>query len=82
MWSKGRGCRQELAGTRPLTPPRETGAPVTDGTSATYELDPSYVARGAAIAAPFEGLDLHGEWCAGQSPAGSVVVRDLRRRSS
>ncbi|HEX4814398.1 MAG TPA: hypothetical protein VFV66_16775, partial [Nonomuraea sp.] len=80
--AEGRGYRQELAGTQPLASPRAIVAPVKDGTLATYELDPSYFAPGAAISTSLEGLDLHGEWCAGHSMVGSVAVKDLRRSTA
>ncbi|MEU6778059.1 hypothetical protein ABZ912_02565 [Nonomuraea angiospora] len=78
VWAEGRGLRQELAGTQPLTPPREVVAPGADGTMVTYELDRSYFTPEAAISTSLEGLDLHGEWCAEHPMVGSVAVRDLR----
>ncbi|MFF3443921.1 hypothetical protein [Streptosporangium sp. NPDC002721] len=78
VWAEGRGYRQELVGTQPLAPPQAIVAPVRDGTLVTYELDPSYLVSGAAIAVSLEDLDLHGEWCAGHPLVGSVV-KDLRQ---
>ncbi len=77
--AKGRGYRQELAGTRPQAPPQRVVASLENGTLATYELDESYLIRNAAVATSLESRESHGEWCASHPLADSARVTDLRR---
>lgn len=79
IWDSGRGYRQELVGTLPKAPPVEFSAPPLTSTCMTFDLDPDFFAPGAVIPAQLEGLELHGEWCAGATSTGSVTLKDLRR---
>lgn len=78
MWCEGRGFRQDLAGIRPVTAPREFEPPAGSGTRMTFALDLEYVGHTSALPTDLEHLDLHGPHCSETNGPGQVIIRDLR----
>lgn len=78
VWRDGRGLRQELAGLRPLTEPREVDAPAGAGTRVRFELAGAYFGDGRVITADLTSLDLHGPYCDNPAGPGEVTLLDLR----
>ncbi|GIH19672.1 hypothetical protein [Rugosimonospora africana] len=80
VWRDGIGLRQELAGLRPISEPRNFVPEAEAGTRVSFDLDNAYFRRG--IAANLASLDLHGPHCSDVAGPGQVTLVDLRDRGN